>query len=203
MASGRNGRSELRRSQWVAIAAAVGLGAVVGLAVAGVPNLGAVTSSESGEIDLELLAPITVPPILTTTSVPPPETTTAPPPSTDPVPDESVPDEEGVETGEEEVVVGRDEVAVAVANGTGRGGEAGRVADDLGELGYVEPQTLTTSRTATTIVIFQTGFENEAIRLALDLGLDIDRVVDIALAPALDQAVTAEVVVVLGRNWSR
>ncbi len=189
------------------VVVAVALGALVGIGVAGLPNLGAgSSSSEPVVIDLERLAPITLPPTTTTTPPPPPPPSTEPAPvdpePVDPEPVDPEPTEDGNGAGDEPVVRERDAVVVVIANGSGRGGVAGRVAENLAELGYATPATANTGRTATTVVFYAAGFENEAIRLALDLGLDIDRVVDLALAPVLEPAVAAELLVVLGRNWN-
>ena len=69
----------------------------------------------------------------------------------------------------------RSKTAVAVLNGNGRNGAAATAAGRLRHLGYRIATTSNARRQdyATTVVLYKTGFEPEAARLARDLGVKV------------------------------
>ena len=69
----------------------------------------------------------------------------------------------------------RSKTEVAVLNGNGRAGAAASAAGRLRALGYRIASTTNAHRQdyATTVVLYRTGFEPEAARLARDLGVKV------------------------------
>jgi hypothetical protein len=65
----------------------------------------------------------------------------------------------------------RGDLSVAVVNGIGTSGLAGRAATALSGMGYVEPATRDTDLADRTLVYFQSGLDAEATRLAVESGL--------------------------------
>lgn len=83
------------------------------------------------------------------------------------------------------VLLERTDLTVAVANGIGTVGAAGRTATILAELGYSDPATRDTGPAQRSVVYFRVGLDAEAGRLATDVGLAQDSIAAIEGAPNL------------------
>jgi hypothetical protein len=95
-------------------------------------------------------------------------------------------------------------VYVVVANGGDAAGIAGDVVADLSELGYERAFKTDGLDTAdTTIVYFEDGYQDEAVRLAADVGLAADAITPLEGAPGVEGSVGAiELLLYLGRDWT-
>jgi hypothetical protein len=138
------------------------LGGLAGVAIAGLPS----------EADPFVLNPATVqtttssispPVVLPTTVATTPDTTLSPtlPATTSP----SI-------SSDEALVRERDDVRVVVVNAARVPGLASRRAAELGALGYTQVASADGLQTAgVSVVLYRPGFESEARRLAIELGL--------------------------------
>lgn len=186
----RTGRrpTGFRRSQRLLIAlVGIALGIGIGMAVAGLPSLDASRRTPVPiVVDAELLQP---------------EGVTMPTSAETVVTEGEVPEEtSGSEPSE---LLPRAELTVAVANGSGRTGVASRLADSLIELGYVDTAAVDTERSGASLVYFGVDHETDALRLALEIGLEPEKVRPIELAPAFEPDRPVMLLVVLGSDWNR
>ena len=151
------------KHQWLAYVIVAFLSVGAGVAIAGLPN--------DVPVDATIVVPTTteVPEttIATTTTVAVDTTTTAP---TTVAPTTTEPDETTTTT--TIPLPDRDEVVSATANGSGAQGAAGRVADELEALGYVDVDRLDgTEVVEFTTIYYVDGFEGAAARMAAELDL--------------------------------
>lgn len=79
--------------------------------------------------------------------------------------------------------IGREALTVAVVNGSGVQGIAGRTAGELRAAGYANVVTRNSALIDTTTIYSALGFEREAERLAEDTGLDPTKIVSLDDAP--------------------
>lgn len=168
------------KHQWLAYVVVAFLSVGAGVAIAGVPN--------DVPVDTTIIAPETTEPVDQT-----PESTTTTVPATTVVPGTTEVTETTVAptttTPEETTTttvapLERSEVAVAVANGAGAQGAAGRAADQLETLGYVDVRIFDGSDVVDlTVVYYIEGFEDEAARMAEDFDLLPEFVAPIEDAP--------------------
>jgi LytR cell envelope-related transcriptional attenuator len=92
----------------------------------------------------------------------------------------------------------KEEVEVAVLNGTAVPGLAARVGDDVEANGYtLGAVTNSEAPAAETVVLYERGHEQEAHVLARDLGVEVVQLID---PESRDLAVGADVVVVAGED---
>jgi len=171
------------KHQWMAyvIVAILSIGA--GVAIAGLPD--------DVPVDPTIIPPTSTEapaPTLPTTTVPTttaPATSEAPPATEAPATTDVTASTEPTDTTEPEAPLPeRSEVVAAAANGSGSGGAAGRVADQLEGLGYVDVTPLDgTDIVELTVVYYAEGFEDAAVRMAEDLFLLPEFVAPIADAP--------------------
>jgi hypothetical protein len=118
----------------------------------------------------------------TTTTAPTTTTTTAPTTTSVPLPE-------------------RSEVDVEVVNAANVGGAATRVSNALEDLGYVDVGSFDGREIVdVTIIYAEEGFQGPADRLADEIGMEPGLVFPISAAPDIDGLVTAELIVLLGRD---
>ncbi len=97
-------------------------------------------------------------------------------------------------------LVGRDTLRVAVANGSGVQGLAGRLASELSALEYVNPDPINADRVDVTTVFHGPDFELEARRLAEDAGFEPDAVAPIEDLPGVESDADYDLVLLLGTD---
>jgi hypothetical protein len=96
-------------------------------------------------------------------------------------------------------LVTRAAVVVAVANATDERGVAAAMVDRLRAYDYLSVTALdAVAVTESTVVYFAPGFGTVAQRLALDAGLSVDAVAPIGEAPALEDDVLTQLLIVIG-----
>lgn len=181
---------------WLAYAIVVVLAIAVGVAVAGIPDR---TS------DGAIVSPSTIASTVATTEAPTASTepaSTSAPATTEPEPtapstpetsrpDASTPSTEPAATEPASTVPGttaplpdRDQIIVVAANGTGLAGSAGRMVDQLEELGYLDSRPRNgTDVSDFTVIYYVDGFEDAARRMGDDLELFPDFVAPLDDAP--------------------
>lgn len=197
MARDSAGAGRTRYGLIVAGVAVVGVAA--GAAIAGVPtdvpNDIRATDIQPAPSTTAAPEPSTTPEPAVTTDPPPESSSATAPPASSTSPPDTTPTTTTVASPPPPRPV--EEVSVVVANGGGANGLAGDVRDDLRTRGYVEVSATNADRRfAASVVYFAPGFEQEAARLARDLGI-----VTVEAAPAepvTENDATAEVVIVLG-----
>jgi cytoskeletal protein RodZ len=95
----------------------------------------------------------------------------------------------------------RSEVDVEVVNAANVGGAASRVSSALEDLGYVDVGSFDGREIVdVTIIYAEEGFQGPADRLAAEIGMEPGLVFPISAAPDIDGLVTAELIVLLGRD---
>jgi len=174
------------KHQWLAYVIVAFLSVGAGVAIAGLPNNVPVDATivvpTTTEVpDTTVATPTTTVAVDTTTTVP----TTVAPTTTEP-------DETTTTTISTVPLPDRDEIVAGAANGAGVQGAAGRVADELEVLGYVDIERLDGTETVDfTTIYYVDGFEEAAARMAADLDLlpefiaPIDEMPDVPGVPLL------------------
>ena len=164
------------------------LAIAVGVAVAGLPN----DAPASAVIVVSASTDVSEPEADTTTTVPPETTvvpTTAASTTTKPL----------TTTSTTVPLLDRDQIVAAAVNGTGVQGAAGRVADQLEGLGYVDVGKADgTDILDFTVIYFVDGYEETAARMAADLDLHPDFIAPIADAPEIPDLGLVQLVAYVG-----
>lgn len=143
---------------------------ILGLAIGALLVVAAIASVGGDDEEQEVAASTTTtePQVVTTTSI---VTTTAVDPAS--IDGEAPPGVCAGDTGREAAPLRqRTEATVLVLNGTSRNGHAGSVTDDLEALGYDAIVPANASALSVTTVEYLPGFCAEAVRLALELGIE-------------------------------
>jgi len=151
------------KHQWLAYVVVALLAIAAGVAIAGLPNdvpvSATVVVSSTTEVSSSTLPATTTTVVVDTTTTAP---TTVAPTTTEP----------GSTTTTIIALPDRDEIRAATANGSGVQGAAGRVADQLEVLGYVDIERVDgTDPAEFTFIYYLGGFEEAAARMAADLDL--------------------------------
>jgi hypothetical protein len=95
----------------------------------------------------------------------------------------------------------RADLAVATANASGADGVAGAAAERLLGIGYSTVSAINAlSPERTSVVYYQPGLVEQAVRLAADLGWASDAVAPVDEIPALDSPQVFELVAVIGTD---
>jgi hypothetical protein len=145
---------------------------------------------------------VTAPPETTTTMPPAPTTTTTidTTAGTDDPASELTDPADTNSSDQRDDGLDRADLVVDIANGANRAGLATETATALGTLGYVNVQAANTALAGTSTVYFAQGFEREASRLALDIGLPASAIVPIDGAPPIEPNRLVQLIVVLGTD---
>lgn len=93
-------------------------------------------------------------------------------------------------------------LVVYAANGSGVSGRAGDTAEKLNAIGYSNVKAVDGQSTATTMIYFAAGLENDALALATAMGLPADRVAAMpATSPLKVPATDAALIVLIGPDF--
>lgn len=166
-------------------------GAVIGVAIAGMPDSNALTGrGNAPDLTVKpgaLIDPtdLTVPSILT---VPGP----VPPAPEDPSSTTTVAPGDGLRN--------RADLVLMVSNANGEKGLARTWADRAVALGYPDPDLSTTGTATDSVIYYIEGFEGEARRLADELATTPIEIRPIGTSPATSPPFTGQLLLILGRN---
>lgn len=178
------------KHQWLAYVVVALLAIGAGVAIAGLPN------------DVPVSATIVVSSTIVSDSAAATTTTTVAVDTTTTI--VSTTTESGSTTTTTILLPDRDEVRAATANGSGVQGAAGRVADQLEALGYVDIDRVDgIDIVEFTIIYYIDGFEEAAARMATDLDLPPESIAPIDEMPVVPDVPLVQLAAYVGTDLGR